>query len=170
MTASFAHYDTRGYRTLDVVAGYAAWAPFYDTTMDDRLDLPLLRSLVSVDWSGITAAVDLGCGTGRIGAWLKAHGVVRVDGVDACSAMLDRAAAKGIFDSLVCADAAATGLGGDGYDVVISSFAACHPRRPCCALCRGCAPHPPERQGRPGRLPPVHAAEGGAHPFQRTNR
>jgi len=49
-----------------------------------------------------------------------------VDGVDACSAMLDRAAAKGIFDSLVCADAAATGLGGDGYDVVISSFAACH--------------------------------------------
>src|SRR6516225_2705102 len=126
MTASFAHYDTRGYRTLDVVAGYAAWAPFYDTTMDDRLDLPLLRSLVSVDWSGITAAVDLGCGTGRIGAWLKAHGVVRVDGVDACSAMLDRAAAKGIFDSLVCADAAATGLGGAGYDVVISSFAACH--------------------------------------------
>ena len=60
MTASFAHYDTRGYRTLDVVAGYAAWAPFYDTTMDDRLDLPLLRTLVSVDWSGITAAVDLG--------------------------------------------------------------------------------------------------------------
>jgi predicted TPR repeat methyltransferase len=63
--------------------------------MDDRLDLPLLRSLVSVDWSGITAAVDLGCGTGRIGAWLKAHGVVRVDGVDVCSAMLDRAAARG---------------------------------------------------------------------------
>ena len=60
MTASFARYDARGYRTLDVVAGYAAWAPSYDTTMDDRLDLPLLRSLVSVDWSGITAAVDLG--------------------------------------------------------------------------------------------------------------
>ena len=59
MTASFAHYDTRGYRTLDVVAGYAVWAPFYDTTMDDRLDLPLLRSLVSVDWSGITAATAM---------------------------------------------------------------------------------------------------------------
>jgi hypothetical protein len=47
MTASFARYDSRGYRTLDVAAGYAAWAPFYDATMDDRLDLPLLGSLVS---------------------------------------------------------------------------------------------------------------------------
>jgi SAM-dependent methyltransferase len=126
MTASFARYDSRGYRTLDVVAGYAAWAPSYDATMDDRLDLPLLGSLMSVDWSGITAAVDLGCGTGRIGAWLKAHGVLRADGVDACSAMIDQAATKRIFDSLVCGDAVATGLVGDGYDLVISSFAACH--------------------------------------------
>ena len=51
MTASFSRYDNRGYRTLDVLAGYAVWAPFYDATMDDRLDLPLLRSLVSVDWA-----------------------------------------------------------------------------------------------------------------------
>ena len=51
MTASFSHYDSRGYRTLDVVAGYSVWASSYDATMDDRLDLPLLRSLVSVDWA-----------------------------------------------------------------------------------------------------------------------
>jgi SAM-dependent methyltransferase len=126
MTAFFARYDSREYRTLDVAAGYTAWAPFYDATMDDRLDLPLLGLLASVDWSGIAAAVDLGCGTGRIGAWLKAHGVARVDGVDACSAMLDRAAARGIYESLVCADAAATGLAGQRYDLVISSFAICH--------------------------------------------
>jgi ubiquinone/menaquinone biosynthesis C-methylase UbiE len=126
MTGSFARYDSRGYRTLDVAAGYAAWAPFYDATMDDRLDLPLLGSLASVDWSGMTAAVDLGCGTGRIGAWLKAHGVARVDGVDACSAMLDRAAAKGIYHNLVCADVIATGLVGQRYDLAISSFAVCH--------------------------------------------
>jgi SAM-dependent methyltransferase len=126
MTASFTRYDSRRYRTLDVAAGYTAWAPSYDATMDDRLDLPLLGLLASVDWSGIAAAVDLGCGTGRIGAWLKAHGVARVDGVDACSAMLDRAAARGIYESLVCADAAATGLAGQRYDLVISSFAICH--------------------------------------------
>jgi len=126
MTEPFARYDSRGYRTVDVAAGYAAWAPFYDATMDDRLDLPLLGSLVSLDWSGITAAVDLACGTGRIGSWLKARGVERVDGVDASSAMLECAAAKGIYDRLVCADAAATGLVGQRYDLAISSFVACH--------------------------------------------
>jgi len=126
MTASFSHYDSRGYRTLDVVAGYSVWASSYDATMDDRLDLPLLRSLVSVDWGRIAAAVDLGCGTGRIGAWLKAHGVARVDGIDASSAMLERARAKRIYDRLVCTDAAASGLEGQGYDLAISSFAVCH--------------------------------------------
>src|SRR4029077_8263589 len=94
--------------------------------MDDRLDLPLLGSLTSLDWRGIAAAVDLACGTGRIGSWVKARGVERVDGVDASSAMLDRAAAKGIYDRLVCADAAATGLAGQRYDLAISSFVACH--------------------------------------------
>jgi hypothetical protein len=49
-----------------VAAGYAAWAPFYDATMDDRLDLPLLGSLSSMDWNGIAASVDLACGTGRM--------------------------------------------------------------------------------------------------------
>jgi len=39
VSASFARYDSRGYRTLDVAAGYAAWAPSYDATMDDRLRL-----------------------------------------------------------------------------------------------------------------------------------
>jgi ubiquinone/menaquinone biosynthesis C-methylase UbiE len=126
MTEPFAPYDSRGYRTVDVAAGYAAWAPLYDATMDDRLDLPLLASLESVDWSGLTAAVDLACGTGRIGTWLKARGAGRVDGVDASSAMLECAAAKGIYDRLVCADAAATGLAGDGYDLAVSSFVACH--------------------------------------------
>src|SRR4029077_13609103 len=94
--------------------------------MDDRLDLPLLGLLTSLDWRGIAAAVDLACGPGRIGSWLKARGVERVDGVDASSAMLDRAAAKGIYDRLVCADAAATGLVGQRYDLAISSFVACH--------------------------------------------
>jgi len=126
MTQSFARYDSRGYRTLDVAAGYAAWAPFYDATMDNQLDLPLLNSLAAVDWGGIAAAVDLGCGTGRIGAWLKAQGVTRVDGVDACSTMLERAAAKRIYDNVVCADATTTGLVGESYDLVISSFVICH--------------------------------------------
>ena len=126
MTRQFAPYDTRGYPTLDVVAGYSVWAPSYDATMDDRLDLPLLGSTASVDWGGVAAAVDLGCGTGRIGAWLKRRGVSQMDGVDASAAMLQQAAAKGIYDRLVCADIAATGLGGAEYVLAVSSFAVCH--------------------------------------------
>ena len=126
MARRFAQYDSRGYRTLDVGAGYSAWAPSYDMTMDDHLDLPLLGSMASVDWNGVAVAVDLGCGTGRIGAWLKARGVHQVDGVDASAAMLRQAAAKGLYDRLIDADATATGLGGADYDLAISSFAACH--------------------------------------------
>ncbi len=126
MTAPFARFDSRGYRTIDVAAGYAAWAPFYDATMDDRLDLPLLSSLKSVDWSDNAAAVDLGCGTGRVGAWLKEHRVACVDGVDASPAMLERAVARGIYRSLVRGDIITTGLAGGRYDLAISSFAICH--------------------------------------------
>jgi len=126
MAEPFACYDRRFYRTLDVASGYTAWAPFYDATMDDRLDLPLLGSLASVDWKRVARAVDLGCGTGRIGVWLKAQGVGRVDGIDISPEMLDRAAAKKVYFRLSRADAAATGLAGEGYDLAISSFAVCH--------------------------------------------
>jgi SAM-dependent methyltransferase len=126
VATTFARYDTRGYRTVDVAGGYAVWAPFYDATMDDRLDLPLLSSLGSMDWNGEAAAVDLGCGTGRVGSWLKAHGVARVDGVDSSPAMLERASAKGIYHNVVCADVIATGLAAGRYDLAISSFVVCH--------------------------------------------
>jgi SAM-dependent methyltransferase len=126
MTERFSFIDRRGYPTMNVAAGYAVWAPSYDATMDDRLDLQLLSSLTAPDWTGIAAAVDLACGTGRIGAWLKARGVRHVDGVDASPAMLERAAAKGIYRRLACANATTTGLGSGDYDLVISSFAVCH--------------------------------------------
>src|SRR5438874_10383398 len=126
MTERFSFYDRRCYPTMDVAAGYAAWAPSYDATMDDRLDLSLLSALTAPDWTELAAAIDLACGTGRIGAWLKARGVRHVDGVDASPAMLARAAAKGIYGRLACADATATGLGSGDYDLAISSFAVCH--------------------------------------------
>src|SRR6516162_11877619 len=134
--------------------------------MDDRLDLPLLCSLASVHWGRIAAAVDLGCGTGRIGAWLKAHGVERVDGVDLCSAMLDRAATKRIYDNLLCADAADTGLAGKGYELAISSFTICHLADLGGFYAETTRLIRPSGQVVLGRLPPVHAAERGAHAFQ----
>src|SRR5437762_8629315 len=43
------------------------------------LDFWLLDELRSVVWSEVERAADLGCGTGRTGAWLAAHGVRRID-------------------------------------------------------------------------------------------
>ena len=105
MTKSFAGYDRRGYRTLGIVEGYAAWAASYDETTDDRLDIALLSSLSSVDWKGFARAADLASGTGRIGCWLHKHGM-HVDGVDISTAMLDHAALKSVYDSLHCAGVA----------------------------------------------------------------
>jgi SAM-dependent methyltransferase len=126
MAESFAAYDRRGYRTLGVVEGYAEWAASYDETTDDRLDIALLSSLASVDWKGFARAVDMACGTGRIGCWLHAHGVPLLDGIDISAAMLERAALKSVYDSLHCTDVALTGLDEGVYDLVVSSLAACH--------------------------------------------
>ena len=125
MTKSFAAYDRRGYRTLGIVEGYAAWAASYDETIDDRLDIAMLSSLSSVDWKGFARAADLASGTGRIGCWLHKHGM-HVDGVDISTAMLDHAALKSVYDGLHCAGVAATGLDESVYDLVVSSLAACH--------------------------------------------
>ncbi len=106
--ADFARFDRRGYRTVDVRSGYGEWVGTYEQTVEDAMDVALLDSLERVDWSGEVA--DLGCGTGRTGAWLHARGVEAIDGVDLTPEMLERARARGVHRRLVEADVAATGL------------------------------------------------------------
>ena len=105
----FAEFDTRGYRTVDVRTGYAEWVPTYEDTVQDAMDIALLDELRSVEWTG--RAADLGCGTGRTAAWLRAHGVERIDGVDLTPEMLDVARERGAHDTLREGDVADTGLG-----------------------------------------------------------
>jgi SAM-dependent methyltransferase len=114
----FASFDARGYRTVGPRAGYAEWAPTYEATVVDAMDLELLDQLASVDWSG--TAADLGCGTGRTGAWLHAHGAGPIDGVDLTPEMLRVAAARGVYRRLVEGDVAGTGLAGGSYDLVVA--------------------------------------------------
>lgn len=59
-----------------------------------------LRSLARGPWR---SALDLGCGTGLLGPLVKPL-VARLVGVDLSQAMLDKAAALGVYDRLVCAD------------------------------------------------------------------
>jgi predicted TPR repeat methyltransferase len=49
------------------------------------------------------ATVDLGCGTGLCGPYLRACSR-RLDGVDLSQPMLDKAAERGLYDELACAD------------------------------------------------------------------
>ncbi len=89
----FAPFDVRNYRTLAVRDGYRVWAPTYEDTVEDVMDLRLLRRIQTVDWAACETALDLACGTGRIGAWLQAQGVATLDGVDFTAEMLDHAVA-----------------------------------------------------------------------------
>lgn len=118
----FTRFDTRGYRTVDVRSGYAGWVDSYEDTVADAMDIALLDDLSSVDWNAVRRAVDLGCGTGRTGAWLRERGVAALDGVDLTPEMLARASRRGAHDRLFEADVTATGLPGGEYDLVVSSL------------------------------------------------
>jgi predicted TPR repeat methyltransferase len=106
----FSRFDVRRYPTLAVQDGYREWASTYERVVEDEMDLRLLERLSAVDWDAGGRALDLACGTGRIGAWLRARGVHQLDGVDLTPEMLIQAEAKGLYDRLVQGDVRATGL------------------------------------------------------------
>ncbi len=47
----FARFDTRGYPTVSVREGYRDWAPTYEATVEDAMDLALLEQVESVAWN-----------------------------------------------------------------------------------------------------------------------
>jgi len=124
----FAHFDRRRYPTVPARQGYGEWVPSYETTVEDEMDLVLLDALESVSWKAVDQAADLGCGTGRTGAWLRARGISRLDGVDLTPEMLAVAHSRNIYDRLVQADVCATGLRGSAYDLVTTCLVEEHLR------------------------------------------
>lgn len=119
---AFRSFDQRGYPTVGAREGYGVWAATYEQTVKRDMDLWLLAQIKSVSWSAIDRAVDLGCGTGRTGAWLAAHGVREVHGVDLTPEMLEQARQRNVFAQLVIADVRATGLPSASYDLVTTSL------------------------------------------------
>ena len=118
--ADFEAFDTRGYRTVDVRSGYGEWVKTYEQTVEDAMDIHLLESLGEVPWETIHRAADLGCGTGRTGAWLRERGISSIDGVDLTPEMLDVARAREVYATLSEADVADTGLPSGVYDLVVT--------------------------------------------------
>ncbi|MGW0248785.1 class I SAM-dependent DNA methyltransferase [Nocardia goodfellowii] len=119
---TFADFDRRNYPTVDVTTGYDGWAPTYDRTVLDSMDLALLDRLRRPHWTQVRRAADLGCGTGRTAQWLRRQGISHIDGVDMSAGMLERARDRGVHTSLRQADVRATGLTSGAYDLVIASL------------------------------------------------
>lgn len=130
MTLEFSHFDVRGYPTVPVTEGYTGWAATYGDPVLDLMDLRLFAATDVVAWRG-RRALDLACGTGRIGAWLRAQGVAALDGVDLTPAMVERARPRNhegrpVYDALRLASITDTGLAAGAYDVVTQSLACEH--------------------------------------------
>lgn len=118
----FSSFDARKYPTLSAREGYGLWAASYEDTVKEDMDLWLLDQVRTVNWAGVRRAADLGCGTGRTGSWLRAHGVRHIDGVDLTPEMIERARLRGVFDQLIVADVGASPLDSAAYDLVTTSL------------------------------------------------
>ncbi len=116
-------YDKRRYPIVGVREGYGEWVRTYEETVQDEMDLRLLDRLRTVDWSALQCVLDLACGTGRIGAWLRGRSSAALDGVDITPEMLEVARRKGIYRSLSLADVSHTGLAAETYDLCLQSLA-----------------------------------------------
>jgi SAM-dependent methyltransferase len=122
----FSSHDTRGYQTVSATAGYDEWSEFYDATVSERLDLPLLDKSLALKSRTFRDALDLGCGTGRIGCWLKQRFVENIDGIDLSERMLKQAFRKGCYRALKLADMLSTGLPSASYDLIVNSMVVEH--------------------------------------------
>ncbi|MGH7551369.1 MAG: class I SAM-dependent DNA methyltransferase [Gemmatimonadota bacterium] len=116
-------YDKRRYPIVDVREGYGEWVRTYEQTVHEEMDLRLLDRLRSVECSALQEVLDLACGTGRMGAWLRARSAAEIDGVDLTSEMLERALKRDLYRTLRIADVASTGCADGAYDLCIQSLA-----------------------------------------------
>jgi len=117
-------YDRRRYPIVGVREGYGEWSRTYDQTVHDEMDVRLLDRLRTVDWQSRRAALDLACGTGRIGIWLRRHCPdAAIDGVDITPEMLAVARSTGAYRTLGIADISETGLPAATYDLCMESLA-----------------------------------------------
>jgi len=120
-------FDRRRYKTLSVPEGYKEWSAVYDRQMEPGfLDAYLLRRMPAVNFGRVRTALDLACGTGRIGAWLRKKGVKTIDGVDMSPHMIARAKEKNVYRTIKQGDLTKVGLPRGGYDLSICVLAACH--------------------------------------------
>ena len=116
-------YDKRNYPIVDVRAGYGEWVQTYEQIVQDEMDLRLLERMQTIDWAQPRQVLDLACGTGRIGTWIKKRCAADIDGVDVTLEMLEVARRKNIYRVLKIADVSDTGMPNAAYDLCTQSLA-----------------------------------------------
>lgn len=109
---------------VSIAETYREWATDYDADLQSygyvapRIGSQLLHSQLPAMSSLI---LDAGCGTGLVGESLVKLGYTRLHGTDFSPAMLEKATARGLYESLFESDFTASVGSGDGvYDAVIS--------------------------------------------------
>lgn len=119
----FSTFDVRNYPTLSVQEGYGEWVKTYEQTVQDEMDIRLLSRIKTITWTHVERAIDLACGTGRTGVWLKKNGVKEIDGIDMTPEMLVLANEKGVYSQLLTGDIQNTDLVAETYDLSVESLA-----------------------------------------------
>ena len=118
----FKHFDRRNYLTVPARIGYGEWAATYEEAVPDQLDIRVLENLKTVEWGDARECLDLACGTGRTGEWLRGRGVATIDGIDITPEMLDRARARNLYRTLVLGSLEETGISRPRYDLLVMSL------------------------------------------------
>lgn len=90
----------------DVKALYRTWAHSYDSGFSDGQGYQLPRAVAAafVSAGGKGPVLDIGAGTGLVGAHLRAMNVEPIDGIDLSEDMLQVAAMKGAYRGLFARD------------------------------------------------------------------
>lgn len=109
--------------TEDTLRLYAAWADTYDRDFSDAHGFmtPGLVARMYADTGAGGPVLDVGAGTGLVGALLSQLGVAPVDGIDLSPEMLQMAEAKGCYRHLTVADVTRPLDLKDRYAGVVSS-------------------------------------------------
>ena len=115
--------DRSSFPTLAVAEGYDQWSATYDESVLDAMDLRLLDRIKTVDWHAARRVLDLACGTGRVGAWLRARTLAPLCGVDLSRGMLDLARERSIYERLALADIRKTDHAPESFDLCVQSLA-----------------------------------------------
>lgn len=119
----FSKFDNRHYPVVSVADGYGEWVATYERTVEDEMDIRLFERVKTVDWANVGQVLDLACGTGRIGVWLKGKGVTTIDGIDMTPEMLEFAREKAVYRQLYTGDITQTSFAPATYDLCTQSLA-----------------------------------------------